>query len=51
VVLSLQEQVVMKNIWGIFNEKGTGKIKIETEMDAHPYEGNMNIIFSVKEGI
>jgi hypothetical protein len=51
VPLSLQEQVVMKNIWGIFNQKGNGKIKIETEMDAHPYEGNMNIIFAVKEGI
>ncbi len=51
IVLSPQETVVIKNIWGIFDQKGTGKIKIETDMDAYPYEGNMNIIFAIKEGI
>ncbi len=51
IILSLQEKVVMKNIWGIFNQKGTGKIKIETDMDASQGTGGMNIIFVVKEGI
>lgn len=50
-ILSPQETVVMKNIWGIFNQKGTGKIKIETDMDASQGTGNMNITFAVKEGL
>lgn len=51
VVLSPQEKVVLKNIWGIFDRKGIGKITMETDMDALERTGGIEIIFTVKEGI
>jgi len=50
-ILSVEEKVVINNVSGIYNLRGTGKISLEADIDALESMGQVKIIFNVREGV
>lgn len=48
-VLGTEEVVLLKDLWGVYDEKGTGEIKIETAIDSPPKSGRLDIQFRVRD--
>lgn len=44
-----KETILIRDIWGIYNEKGTGEVKMETDLDAPQGDGRIEINFKVRK--